>query len=384
MRGVGEPDPRGAPPAGRRSMFFLWAPLFWDDHISHAVFFDGPDGEALVREGSPRRSSPTATAMPPATTATETRMVTARPSRSATTPAPDSRRRRSSTSSTSHGRVRTITFEPLLRFQMKGLGYGHPTWAQGRWQGELTVAGESFDPDELDLLRPENIHVQQVFRVHDGKRTGIGALEQLVVGPYAPAGFTAATDGATPTPDTSARTVHNAAITTTPPDRPHPTSTEGSAMTITASTTLVTNIGTHLRRRARMSPDLEAIVDVATGRRYTYTSLHRRATQVAAALHGLGLARGDRVAILAPNGHQYSETFYGAALGRHGRVASAGQRRHASTASKGSSASLPSSATSSGTRYATAVEQAVTSRAATGGTTYLPNPAILASAAKPC
>ena len=86
-------------------------------------------------------------------------------------------------------------------------------------------------------------------------------------------------------------------------------------MTITASTTLVTNIGTHLRRRARMNPDLEAIVDVAAGRRYTYTSLHRRATQVAAALHGLGLARGDRVAILAPNGHQYAETFYGAAVG---------------------------------------------------------------------
>ena len=34
--------------------------------------------------------------------------------------------------------------------------------------------------------------------------------------------------------------------------------------------------------------------------------------------------------------------------------------------------------------FATAVEQAVTSRAATDGTTYLPNPAILASAAKPC
>jgi hypothetical protein len=34
--------------------------------------------------------------------------------------------------------------------------------------------------------------------------------------------------------------------------------------------------------------------------------------------------------------------------------------------------------------FATAVDQAVTSRAATDGTTYLPNPAILASARKPC
>lgn len=34
--------------------------------------------------------------------------------------------------------------------------------------------------------------------------------------------------------------------------------------------------------------------------------------------------------------------------------------------------------------FATAVEEAVTSRAATDGTTYLPNPAILATARKPC
>ena len=61
-------------------------------------------------------------------------------------------------------------------------------------------------------------------------------------------------------------------------------------MTTTASPTLSTNVGNHLRRRARMSPDLEAIVDVAAGRRFTYTELHRRATQVADALHRLGLA----------------------------------------------------------------------------------------------
>jgi acyl-CoA synthetase (AMP-forming)/AMP-acid ligase II len=85
-------------------------------------------------------------------------------------------------------------------------------------------------------------------------------------------------------------------------------------MTITASTTSSTNVGSHLRRRARMSPDLEAIVDVAAGRRFTYTDLHRRATQVAAALQGLGLTPGDRIAILAANGHQFAETFYGAAL----------------------------------------------------------------------
>ena len=30
---------------------FVWAPLFWEDHVSHAIFFDGQKGEPLVREG---------------------------------------------------------------------------------------------------------------------------------------------------------------------------------------------------------------------------------------------------------------------------------------------------------------------------------------------
>ena len=81
---------------------------------------------------------------------------------------------------------------------MKGLGYAHPKWRQGSWQGELALGHESFDPHKIDLLRPENIHVQQVVRVSDGQRTGIGALEQVVAGPYAPAGFTQFFDGAAP------------------------------------------------------------------------------------------------------------------------------------------------------------------------------------------
>ena len=95
------------------------------------------------------------------------------------------------------GAVRTITLEPTLRFQMKGLGYGHPTWRQGNWHGELELGHESYDLDELDLLRPENVHVQQVVRATDGDgRHGIGALEQVCFGPYAPAGFTGPLDGA--------------------------------------------------------------------------------------------------------------------------------------------------------------------------------------------
>ena len=50
VRNVGEPESGGAP-VRPNGIFFLWAPLFWDDHISHAIFFDGNHGQPLVREG---------------------------------------------------------------------------------------------------------------------------------------------------------------------------------------------------------------------------------------------------------------------------------------------------------------------------------------------
>ncbi|MBT4160657.1 MAG: hypothetical protein HOE54_05070, partial [Gammaproteobacteria bacterium] len=44
VRGVGEPEAGGAPfqPGG---ICFVWAPVFWEDHVSHAIFFDGQRGE---------------------------------------------------------------------------------------------------------------------------------------------------------------------------------------------------------------------------------------------------------------------------------------------------------------------------------------------------
>ncbi len=194
IRGVGEPDPPGAP-VGGRGAFFLWAPVFWDDHITHALFFDGLNGEPLVREGIVAPMYASEEAVPAALVDTERRTASAA---HRITYRPGTRLARTAEIDLVEldGTVRTISFEPLLRFQMKGLGYGHPTWPQGAWQGELATAGESFDPAQLDLLRPENIHVQQVCRVDDGRRSGVGALEQVVIGPYAPAGFTAALDGA--------------------------------------------------------------------------------------------------------------------------------------------------------------------------------------------
>jgi hypothetical protein len=194
VRNVGEPEAGGAP-LGLPSAFFLWAPLIWDDHITLAIFFDGPRGEALVREGITAPIYAAESDIPDALEGTDQRMAAAT---HRVTYHPGTRLAAHAEIDLTDldGRTRTIVLDPGLRFHMKGLGYGHPQWGHGMWKGELAIGGESFDPQTLPLLAPENLHVQQVVRATDGRRQGLGVLEQLVVGPYLPAGFTSLLDGA--------------------------------------------------------------------------------------------------------------------------------------------------------------------------------------------
>jgi hypothetical protein len=50
--------------------------------------------------------------------------------------------------------------------------------------------------DQLDPLEFANIHVQHVVRATRADETGLGVLEQLVIGPYAPTGLRGLLDGA--------------------------------------------------------------------------------------------------------------------------------------------------------------------------------------------
>jgi hypothetical protein len=89
-----------------------------------------------------------------------------------------------------------ITLEPVLAFQMKGIGYSHPSWGHGIWKGEETIAGESWRMDEIDPLDYTNIHVHQLVRARMGEREGLGTLETICIGRHAPSGFTSFFDGA--------------------------------------------------------------------------------------------------------------------------------------------------------------------------------------------
>ncbi len=69
------------------------------------------------------------------------------------------------------------------------------------------------------------------------------------------------------------------------------------------------NIGLLLAKRAHLNPELEAIVDVAAGSRFTYAEVNARCNRTANALRALGVAKGDRVALLLMNGIEFVESF---------------------------------------------------------------------------
>jgi fatty-acyl-CoA synthase len=72
-------------------------------------------------------------------------------------------------------------------------------------------------------------------------------------------------------------------------------------------------IGARLRRTADRLGDRDALVDVPTGTRWTYRELDDRADLLARALRGLGIVKGDRIGIWAPNRPEWVLVQYAAA-----------------------------------------------------------------------
>jgi fatty-acyl-CoA synthase len=80
-----------------------------------------------------------------------------------------------------------------------------------------------------------------------------------------------------------------------------------------ASPLLGETIGDNLRRIAAAYPASEALVDVPSGRRWTYAELDAETDDVARGLIAAGLAKGDRIGIWAPNCAEWVLLQYGSA-----------------------------------------------------------------------
>ena len=197
LRPVGDPTP-AAPRTSLPTLFFLWAPLNFDDQCVHYMTMEDPTGEPWAQT----------TALLPVigpdgpVVGADTGIRHLQPARHDVHWAPGLRRSNGAVLTLPAGDgdedvpAASIELEPLLTFRMKGAGYFHPTWGHGRWHDELAVAGEAHKVEELDTLAFDCVHVQQVMRATWGDRRGLGVLEQLVIGPYEPGGFRELLDGA--------------------------------------------------------------------------------------------------------------------------------------------------------------------------------------------
>jgi len=176
VRPVGEPE--GGAPGMPPQFFWLWSPLHFDDVCT--LFAVNEDAE-----GRPWHASGCVVPVPdgPAETMASVghRVRWERGTRRAAS---------AELTLTPHGRApMTIALEPIMTFQMVGLGYMHPEWGHGTWHGDEAVDGEAWRLAEIDPMEPRHLHVHQLCRARMGQREGVGVLEVLVIGAHGPSGF---------------------------------------------------------------------------------------------------------------------------------------------------------------------------------------------------
>jgi hypothetical protein len=165
---------------------WLWAPINFPDGAAHFDVNDHADGSRWHESGFlvPLLGQDTS---PWSATAEPMRTVDYR-----LTLEPGTRWARSATVLLRPWRGETVTIElePVLRFQMHGLGYGSPEFRMGSFRSEEAVDHRAWLLDQVDPARPENLHVQQLVRARtDGRPDGLGVLEVLLLGPHDPTGL---------------------------------------------------------------------------------------------------------------------------------------------------------------------------------------------------
>lgn len=181
VRPIGEADPQQIVPPQMPQFYWLWAPLNFDDCTSFFHSSEDGSGEPWNRNAviapldGPAAECPDCSAD----------MIFQ----------PGTRHAQEATLNLAHpqGPV-TISLKPQWQFYMRGLGYGDPEWRHGGYKGELAVGFDELKLDDVDENELHHNHIQAFCTAEMdgalGKRQGSGVLEQLIMGPHAPSGFT--------------------------------------------------------------------------------------------------------------------------------------------------------------------------------------------------
>ena len=189
VRPVGERYGYGAP-VGAPQFYWLWAPVNFPDRCTHFDVNEDSDGQRWHSEAVevPLGDEPVrAAARSPYRIEWE----------------PGTRRARAFELDfvDAAGAASLLRLEPILHFQMLGLGYGHPEWGHGVWKGESAVAAERWTLPVATPCALEHLHIQSLSRATlrqpDGTELrGLGILEQFVIGEHRPTGLRGLADGA--------------------------------------------------------------------------------------------------------------------------------------------------------------------------------------------
>ncbi len=196
IRPVGEAYTGGAPLAAYQAVHFGWMPIHWENECSLAGWFEDDTGHQWHTDQAFLPHYPSVDAIP-GTVDPDARVWQGEVEHKLTM-IPGTRRAGSAvvTMRDRSGESMEVHLEPVLVHRMKGLGYQHPQWGHGKWQGELAIAGESWKDSDLDPLELENLHIQQIVKATCGDRRGHGVLEQMHIGPSTSFGFADWFDGA--------------------------------------------------------------------------------------------------------------------------------------------------------------------------------------------
>jgi len=199
VRPVGEPEAGAPGRLSRPGVYWVWAPLHFEDLCSHYGTFQDPDGRAtqlsaclLPRHAElasiPRGHDPGLREMAEMSHRIRWRKGTRWPEAAELHLV------------SRDGVAFDVELEAQTRFHMHGIGYQHPQWGHGCWRGELATAAEAWRLDELDPQQPQSIHTHTICRARmrgEGReRLGYGLLETIAFGPHAPSGFRSILDGA--------------------------------------------------------------------------------------------------------------------------------------------------------------------------------------------
>jgi hypothetical protein len=178
VRPVGEPE-GGAPAALPAQFFWLWAPLHFERHCVLATVAEDAHGRPWFESGWRVEAERFG----------EASLLELRRLQHRLRWQPGTRRAAAASLALAApgGETLAIDLEPVLIFPMRGLGYLGGEWGHGTWHGEDAVSGQTWELASEDPL--SHLHVQQLVRARWAGQTGLGVLEQLVIGPHAPSGF---------------------------------------------------------------------------------------------------------------------------------------------------------------------------------------------------